>query len=143
MKSDRVNIRNDLLVMFLREHRGMENAVSVNEIQKFMAEFGFQVGEKYVAAIITKLKLERKLPICSRKHKGYFWAVRQSEIRTMIDDLASIRDSVQEHIDHLQKYLEPERRIEDTKNHCAICFETIPEGRDLCHNCEKKGWKKI
>lgn len=32
---------------------------------------------------------------------------------------------------------------EDTENRCAICLEIIPEGRHVCPNCEKKGWKKI
>lgn len=29
------------------------------------------------------------------------------------------------------------------ENRCVICFESIPEGRQLCSNCEKKGWAKL
>lgn len=38
--------------------------------------------------------------------------------------------------------LKPEK-APSNENRCVICFETIPEGRQLCPKCEKKGWKKL
>ncbi len=32
---------------------------------------------------------------------------------------------------------------EPSENKCPICLEVIPDGRELCTKCEKKGWKRL
>ena len=97
--------RNDLLVAFISQHRGKENGISAKEILSYLNEHGFSITHDGLRSLITKLKYERTLPICYRRGEGYFWAKTRADIEVTIKDLESMVRSMQEHIEHLRKFI--------------------------------------
>lgn len=105
MKMSECIKRDNLLVAYLLEHKGVENAVSRHEIARFIRSKGYPQSPDTVHGIIQRLLRERHLPICSLNRKGYFWAKSKSDILGCISSLNSRINALQEHIDNLKYFI--------------------------------------
>lgn len=97
--------RDNLLVKFLKEHKGKANVVGAREIAKFLEENGYKSKFRCINNIVKRVMNERNLPICSLNSKGYYWATSQEEIQECIDDLQSRICAMQERIKHLKNFM--------------------------------------
>lgn len=97
--------RDNLVVNTLMEHRGAEDCIIAKELQKILADHGYKLAQWSVGQAIRHIMYERKLPICFINGKGYYWAIRKAELEATIADLTSRMNALQEHIDHLSKFL--------------------------------------
>ena len=95
--------RDNLLLEFLKAHKGKANIVASKEISKFLEDNGYKTSN--VGSVISKIMYERNAPICFYNGKGYYWAQTREEIETTIADMESRRASLQEHIDHLKSFI--------------------------------------
>ena len=59
--------RDNLLVDFILEHKGRENAVSRYEIAQFLTEQGYPYKAEAVHGLLERIIKQRRLPICSVK----------------------------------------------------------------------------
>ena len=105
MKRTETVKRDNFLVDYLLEHKGQNNAVSATEISEYLTANNFPTAVGNIHTLITKLKMERHLPICSTIADGYFWAKSRAEIQAFIDHLQSRIDGLQEHIEHLKNFI--------------------------------------
>jgi hypothetical protein len=105
MTREQTTKRDDLLIRFISKHQGNENGVSAQEIMEHMSENGFPITYNHLRNLVTKLKLERTLPICYKRGHGYFCAKTRKDIETTICDLESMVRSLQEHIEHLRRFI--------------------------------------
>ena len=105
MKAIDVYKRDSLLVDYIFEHKGSENAVSKYEIAKHLKENGFTTYENSIHTLITRIKKERHLPICSLNGNGYYWAKNKQDILVCISHLEKRIKSLQEHIKHLENFI--------------------------------------
>ena len=105
MKRTEAVKRDNLLVDYLLEHKGQNNAVSATEIVEYLTANNFPTAVGSIHILITKLKMERHLPICSTIADGYFWAKSRAEIQAFIDHLQARIDGLQEHIEHLKNFI--------------------------------------
>ena len=97
--------RDNILMEFMRQHKGEENIVSSREIPDYMQQNGYSVKRHFVCSILRKIMYERNAPICHTNANGYYWAKTKQEIEKAIADLESRRNSMQEHIDHLKGFI--------------------------------------
>ena len=97
--------RDNLLIDYLLAHKGQNNAVQATEIVEYLTANNFPTAIGSIHILITKLKMERHLPICSTVADGYFWAKSRAEIQAFIDHLQSRIDGLQEHIEHLKIFI--------------------------------------
>lgn len=97
--------RDNLLVDFLFEHKGIQNIVSAKAICEFLNERGYHAKPDSINAVIRRVMFERRLPICSVNSKGYFWATTKEEIQMTIDDLQGRIEETQNRIEHLQSFI--------------------------------------
>ena len=97
--------RDNLLVHYIREHKGKANIVSAKEISNYLKANGYNVKARYVNTVIVKLMYERSLPICSLNSKGYFWGANRAEIEEAIKHLQSRCVEITKHIEHLQSFI--------------------------------------
>ena len=97
--------RDNLLVDFLLEHKGAENAVSSREISKYLTAVGFPIKAQSVHSAVSNLIDERRLPICSLNCKGYYWGRTKDDIMECISHLQSRVESLEEHIKHLYNFV--------------------------------------
>ena len=72
--------RDNLLVEFLIDNKGRENAVSKYIIADYLTDNGYPQSAGTVHAIIERLIQERHLPICSINRKGYYLAKTKADI---------------------------------------------------------------
>ena len=97
--------RDNLLVEFLIDNKGRENAVSKYIIADYLTDNGYPQSAGTVHAIIERLIQERHLPICSINRKGYYLAKTKADILASIDELQSRITAMQEHIEHLKNFI--------------------------------------
>ena len=97
--------RDNLLVEYLLDHKGIENAVTGKEIAKYLTEIGFPIKSESVHCMVSRLLMERHLPICSSIGKGYYCAKNKQDIIDCIYQLQAILDGLQEHINHLMNFI--------------------------------------
>ena len=97
--------RDNELVDFIKAHRGGESAVTTELICTHLAERGYPTDKRYIGHLINKLMYERNLPLCYINGKGYYWAIRKAEIENTIIDLRCRINAMQEHIDHLNRFI--------------------------------------
>lgn len=95
--------RDNLLLEFIKAHKGKANFVTSKEVGKFLAENGYKVLN--VGTVITKIMYERNAPICFLNSKGYYWATSREEIEITIADMKSRIASLNEHIEHLNNFI--------------------------------------
>lgn len=98
-------VRDNVLVEFLRGHRGEGSCVSSRQIVEFLGSKGYSITQNAVHNIIMRIKYSRNLPICSRNAKGYYWAVTQKDIRNSIADLEGRVIEILNHITYLKQFL--------------------------------------
>lgn len=97
--------RNNLLVAYLINHKGRENAVSRHEISKYLEKNGYNQKSSTVHILIANIIKERHLPICSVNGKGCYWAKTKADILASIDELQSRITAMTEHIEHLKNFI--------------------------------------
>lgn len=105
MKHNESFRRDNLLVGFLREHKGPNNAVSTVDIKKYLADRGYPTSRDNIRQRIHKLVFERSLPICSLSSKGYFWASCLDDIAQTIKEFQSRINELQARIDVLKSFI--------------------------------------
>lgn len=97
--------RDNLLVDFLRKHKGVENAITAYEICDYLSQNGCVVKPRSLNGLITRLKMERTIPICYVRSKGYFWASCKGEILNTINDMLLMIGSLKEHVKFLESFI--------------------------------------
>lgn len=97
--------RDNLLVDFLFQHKGIQNIVSAKEICEFLSERGYPSKPQCINAVIRRVMFERHLPICSANAKGYYWAQTKEKIQMTIDDLQSRIEEMTNRVEHLQSFI--------------------------------------
>lgn len=97
--------RDNCLVDFIFQHKGNENAVSSKEIAYFLTKQGFQTREFTIHTLVSKIIIERKLPICSLNSIGYYWATSKTDIEKGIEHLNSRIAKLQAHINFLESFI--------------------------------------
>lgn len=97
--------RDNILIDYILEHKGKENALTKYDIAKYLTEKGFSTKPKTVHCIVSRLMFERHLPICSLNKKGYYWAKNKDDIIACIDNLKLRIDGLNEHIKHLENFI--------------------------------------
>lgn len=97
--------RDNALVQFIGEHKGLRNAVSSKDIEKHLNVRGFETKSACVNSLVKRIMFERRLPICSSNRKGYYWAETRTDITHTIADLESRITELQAHINHLKNFI--------------------------------------
>lgn len=97
--------RDNLLVEFIREHKGRSQAVSSKEIAKYLSSKGYETTPWAVNTCVKHVMYDRHLPICFVNAKGYYWSVSKDEIQKTIADLSGRIEELQRHIDHLNSFI--------------------------------------
>ena len=105
MNQAKILKRDNLLIDYILQHKGKNNAVHAPEIAEYLNKNNFNVAVGGIHQIINKLKMERHLPICSTIAGGFFWASSMAEIKEFIDHLQARIDGLQEHIEHLKNFI--------------------------------------
>lgn len=97
--------RDNCIVDFIRQHKGEANAVSGKEIAKHLNDNGFYTKADTIHNMVSRVKIERHLPICSANYSGYFWATSSKEIKQTIEILQKRADGILRHIEHLKSFI--------------------------------------
>lgn len=97
--------RDNILVEYLCNHKGAENAASKHDIASYLEAQGYQQNTKCVGELIGRIAKQRHLPICSINGKGYYWPASKAELQATIADLESRIAALTEHIDRLKMFL--------------------------------------
>lgn len=105
MKKALVEKRYNLIVGFIKAHRGAENAVGNKEINAFLEDHGLAMKPRSIGKTLNKLMYDRWLPICFINGKGYYWASSKAEIERTINDLSSRVSELLRHIEHLRSFI--------------------------------------
>lgn len=105
MKRENKVKRDNLLVGYISTHIGEDNSANYNEIIQYLRQYGFTLTHDNLRKLITKIKLERCLPIIYKRGKGYFLANNKQELLNTIKDLKSMQYALQKQIDLLQKFM--------------------------------------
>ena len=105
MNGTKAQKRDDLLVEFIMQHRGRNNCVSSKTICEFLGDRGYKTPPTSLYPMIHRLMYERNLPICYVSMKGYYLAVNEDDITTVIADLQTRMGGFQRHIEFLEKHI--------------------------------------
>lgn len=106
MKREELLKRDAVLLEFLKQHRGNENAVHSTEIIKHLKERGYPVaGSDNLRPIIRRIMYEYNAPICHKTWGGYYWAKNREDVIIAIGDLESRIESLSKHAEHLKNFI--------------------------------------
>lgn len=105
MKQAETVKRDNLLVEYLLDHKGRENAVSRYDIAEYLTANGYEQKASTVHLLVATILKKRHLPICSVNGKGYYWAKTKADILLCVDELQSRITAMQEHIEHLKNFI--------------------------------------
>lgn len=96
--------RDNLIVDFLKSHRGKQSAVTMQDIADFLKDNGISLQVRTIDPIVKQISFDRCLPIlhCA---KGYYWASTQEEIRENINHFKNRIALMQTHITHLNNFV--------------------------------------
>jgi hypothetical protein len=97
--------RDNCIVDFIREQKGEANAVSGKEIARHLNENGFPTKTEQIHSLVSRVKIERRLPICVASYSGYYWATSTNDIKKSIDVLQKRVDGILHHIEHLKSFI--------------------------------------
>lgn len=97
--------RDKALVDLIHEHRGKENAISTRHIVREMSNKGYDTSYDAVPVLIRHVTQIKKVPICSAKGYGYYWAESNEDIYDCITELEKKISGLQKRIDFLKKYI--------------------------------------
>ena len=104
--TDKENLRKEnLIVDTLWEHNSIDNCVQAEELCNILRENGYNVKTRSINAMITKIKLERKIPLCYIRGKGYFWGRKREDIALTVRDLRLMINSLKEHAEFLESFI--------------------------------------
>ena len=97
--------KENLIVDTLFKHRGIENTITAKELCDILRKNGFEVKHRSINGMMTKIKFERKIPICYIRGKGYFWGKKKEDIELTIVDLRLMIKSLEEHAEFLESFI--------------------------------------
>ena len=89
MKATQVLKRDNLLVEFIKAHKGRNQAVSTKEITEYLGSKGYKTPITSLLPIIRKIMYERNLPICFVSMGGVLLGREQSRYYTRYQRLAN------------------------------------------------------
>lgn len=105
MKRKQIYMRDSFLRNLLHKHKGVDNAISTQEICKQLKDYGRPIKERSLPQLIQKLRYERGVPICYKRGKGYFWAISKNDIDITINDLQNQIYGLQTTIDFMKGFI--------------------------------------
>ena len=97
--------RDNVLAEYLYNHKGVQNCVSSKEIAEYITAQGYPLKINTVHGIVTRLVMEKHLPVCSYNANGYYWAASKNDIKIAIADLESRINAMQERANALKAFL--------------------------------------
>ena len=97
--------RDNCLVDIIFQHRGKENAIGTQKLVVALDEKGYKVKPDATHGVVTKIVLDRHLPICALTQKGYYWATSKQDLQGCIDELQDKINGLQERIDLLKSFI--------------------------------------
>lgn len=97
--------RDNLVVDIISRHKGKENVISGRELVRQVNEQGYDLSNVSLHCLITKIKFERHLPICSLNSNGYYWARNLEDIAECVKHLKERVISLNEHIEFLESFI--------------------------------------
>lgn len=112
MKSEKqmeVYKRDNLIADIIFQHKGKENAIGIRELALALREKGYKVQDDHIHIIVIKIIFDKRLPICSNVHYGYYWATNKKDIQFAIDELKNKIGSLQERIELLESFIYEEK----------------------------------
>ena len=100
------NLRKEnLIVDTLWQHKNIDNSIQAKQPCDILRQNGFNVKTRSINSIITKIKFERKIPLCYIRGKGYFWGRKKEEIALTVRDLRLMIKSLEEHAEFLESFI--------------------------------------
>lgn len=97
--------RDNLIVNILKQHEGIENTIKSTELAKQLCDLGYKTKSESVHQIISKIIVERNLPIISSSSWGYCWGTRKDDFQVAIVELQNKVDELNNRINHLKKFV--------------------------------------
>lgn len=70
-----------------------------------MNERGWKTKPDNVHTIISKITLERRLPICAVVNKGYYWGTSKQDILSCVNELSSKIEALQIRCELLKSFI--------------------------------------
>lgn len=104
--TDKDNLRKEnLIVDTLWEHNSVDNSIQAEELCAVLRANGFNIKTRSINSMITKIKFERKIPLCYIRGKGYFWGRKREDIALTVRDLRLMINSLEEHAEFLESFI--------------------------------------
>lgn len=97
--------RDNELVAIIFQHKGIENAIGTKELVIVLNKRGWKVKVDGIHQIVSKVTLERRLPICGVVNTGYYWATSKQDIEACTNELQSKIEALQIRIDLLKSFI--------------------------------------
>lgn len=97
--------RDNELVDIIFQHKGIENAIGTKELAIALSERGWKVKVDDIHKMVSKITLERRLPICGIVHKGYYWATSKQDILSCVNELQSKIEAMQIRCELLKSFI--------------------------------------
>ena len=96
--------RDNELVDIIFQHKGIENAIGTKELVIALNERGWKVKIDGIHLNVSKVILERRLPICGVVGKGYYWATSKQDILSCVNELQSKIEALQTRCELLKSF---------------------------------------
>ena len=97
--------RDNAVVDVIFRHKGKDNAIGTRELVDALNEMGWDERVEQIHTIVGRIVCERRLPICSIAHRGYYWGASKRDIQDAINDLQNKVNGLQERIDLLKSFI--------------------------------------
>lgn len=97
--------RDNLLVDIIFQHKGKDNAIFMKQLATILTQKGYKTSVHSVNARVSKIVLERHLPICSLGYYGYYWGASKQDFKDAIDELQSKINGHQKRVDLLKSFI--------------------------------------
>ena len=96
--------RDQLIIEFIRQHKGLNNAVSTKQVSDYIYS---RTGRMYSSTteLIRNIIVKYNLPICSSNGKGYYWPVNAHDIQHTVNHLTKRINFMLEHIAILNGFI--------------------------------------
>ena len=97
--------RDNIIVEIIRNHTGLENAITGEELSKILSNKGFEIEKTTLRNHIERIRRERCLPIWYKKNCGYFCIGKSEEAKEAISMLRGTVSTLQDTIKLLQRFI--------------------------------------